>query len=81
LFDALPSVLAPHPGVTLAPHFLKGPRIPTLIAFAKAYGAELIAIGRQGRSISGRPQLSGLGPTVRGLLEQAPCSLLVSNSA
>jgi len=81
LFDALPSVLGAHAGVTLAPHFLKGPRVPTLIAFATAYGAELIAIGRQGRSVSGGLRAVPLGPTVRGLLAQAPCSLLVSSSA
>lgn len=79
LFDALPAALGSHPGVAITPHFLKGERVPALIGFATTYGADLLAIGRQGRSASGLPLTGQLGPTVRGLLEQSPCSVLVSS--
>lgn len=81
LFDALPAALGSHAGVTMAPHFLKGARVSTLVAFALTYGAELMAVGRRGRPASAARQSAELGPTVRGLLEHAPCSVLVSSSA
>jgi nucleotide-binding universal stress UspA family protein len=81
LFDALPAALGPHPGITMAPHFLRGQRVPTLVGFAKTYGADLMAIGRQGRMASAMSHTGQPGPTVRGVLEQAPCSVLVSSGA
>ena len=82
LFDALPSTVGLRADVALAPHFLKGARVATLIDFTKAFGAELLAIGRQGRVWSSvGQQAARLGATVRGLVELAPCSLLVSSGA
>jgi hypothetical protein len=80
LFDALPSALGPHENIGFAPHLLKGQRLSALLSFAEAYEADLIAIGRQGRWDSVGQHPAHLGPTAAGLVEHAPCSLLVSSS-
>ena len=81
LFDALPTPARQRPAVTVTQHCLSGPRVPQLVDFAATWGAEILSLGRHGHPPSTRKTDAPMGPTVRGLLELAPCSLVLSGAS
>jgi nucleotide-binding universal stress UspA family protein len=80
LFDALPTSTRQRPAVAVTQHCLNGPRVPRLVDFATTWGAELLSLGRHGHPPSTGKTDASIGPTVRGLLELTPCSLVVSGA-
>jgi nucleotide-binding universal stress UspA family protein len=81
LFAALPTSARQRPSIAVTQHCLSGPRVPRLVDFAVSWGAELLSVGRQGHPRSTATTDGPIGPTVRGLLESAPCSLVLSGRA
>lgn len=81
LFDTLPMALRQRTDILVTQHCLRGRRVPRLIDFTLDWGADLLSCGRQGHpSWAARPN-EPIGPTVLGLLEAAPCSLVLSGRA
>ncbi len=80
LCEALTHTFVGPTGVTVTSVVLKGAVLPVLFPFARRYGADLLSLGRHGRSSSAGVAATPVGPTVRGLLEGAPCSALISSA-
>lgn len=79
LLDALPHTLDAPAGVQVGAILLPGQVLPAILAFAGSWSADLLSIGRHGRSTSSGLLAAPVGPTVRGLLEGSPCSVLIAS--
>ncbi len=80
LCEALMRTLLAPTGITVTSVILKGAVLPVLLPFARRYGADLLSLGRHGRSSSAGIAATPVGPTVRGLLQGAPCTALISSA-
>jgi hypothetical protein len=80
LLESLPHTLTAPAGVTTTSVVLRGSVLPTLLEFTRRCAADLLSFGRHGRSSSPGVIAAPVGPTVRGLLEGAPCSALISSA-
>jgi hypothetical protein len=80
LLNALSHTLGAPAGVDVAPIILTGRVLPSLLAYARDYSADLLSFGRHGRSTSPGLLSAPIGPAVRGLLEGLGCSALIASA-